>query len=488
MIDNIVRNARIKYQSIPPNRRRILIAIVLGFLFYFWTITSFSGRENLEVNSNSSHHPSDKRDEAVDKLPPVKANINDKGKTSKSRGEALIVVSGFEESTLSDGLKQAYSIYSKRSGDVSVVISASNRIVEEVTSKLDISQKDIIIDDQSTTVADNALFVAKLAKEKNSEELVVIAYDYAMLRTQYVFNTIIPSDISIDFVNTETPAKERSANWNSEYVRFADAEKELKEKGIINEKESYGYHPIRNLPRWMMIARELDGDLKENPDLLKKPAEEMTMVDYGSNYGYFSVHLAQKFPNGKMVSLEGEATTEYKSAATVHKEKLQELGVNNNYICRTRTQPHAFTALKNSHQVYAYQLCLSVFHWFNMPTKESFEEALYNHLMNSRTTFIELPEARKYDGREGQHAWDWVNKWYNGRTEVQIINDLAKKYLWGRYEVKVLGAISHDNRTVRKMLRVDLLDNHPSADVNVVLKTYGCNKDNTYVGEGDVSA
>jgi len=78
-------------------------------------------------------------------------------------------------------------------------------------------------------------------------------------------------------------------------------------------------------------------------------------------------------------------------------------------------------------------------------------------------------KARKYDGREGQHAWDWVNKWYNGRTEVQIINDLgfltlfplflnsfqffandfliAKKYLWGQYEVKVLGAIIHDNRT-----------------------------------------
>jgi len=78
---------------------------------------------------------------------------------------------------------------------------------------------------------------------------------------------------------------------------------------------------------------------------------------------------------GKMISLEGEATTEYKSAATVHKvyyltpkqkynallttcqkEKLQELGVNNNYICRTRTQPIAFSTLKSNNQVYAYQV------------------------------------------------------------------------------------------------------------------------------------
>lgn len=481
MIDNLVRNARIKYQSIPPNRRRILIAIVLGFLLYFWTITSFSGRD---AASSTSAKNDGTKDEAIGKLPPVKANSKTSStKTSKTSGEALIVVSGFDESTLSDGLKQAYAIYSKRSGDVSIVIPSSNSVVEEVTSKLDISQKDIIVDDESTTLAENAVFVAELAKEKKTKEIMVIAYDYAMLRTQYVFNTIIPTNIPIDFVNTETPAKERSANWNKEYTNFAEAEKELKEKALINEKESYGYHPGRNPPRWSMIDRELERDIQANPDLLKKPAEEMTFVDYGSNYGYFSVHLAQKFPNGKMVSLEGEATTEYKSAATVHKEKLQELDVKNNYICRTRTQPVAFASLKNSNQVYAYQFCLSVFHWFNMPTKEAFEEALYNHLMNARTTFIELPEARKYDGREGQHAWDWVNKWYNGRTEVQIINDLAKKHSWGQYEVKVLGAIIHDNRTVRKLLRVDLLNNEPSADLEVILKTYGCNKDNTYVGE-----
>ncbi len=53
-----------------------------------------------------------------------------------------------------------------------------------------------------------------------------------------------------------------------------------------------------------MIERELEGDINENKI---STSDVVTAVDYGSNYGYFSLHMAQKFRKGTVVSLEGEA-------------------------------------------------------------------------------------------------------------------------------------------------------------------------------------
>lgn len=56
-----------------------------------------------------------------------------------------------------------------------------------------------------------------------------------------------------------------------------------------------------------------------------------------------------------------------------------------------------------------------------MPTRDDFEVALANHLVNSYTTFLELPEAKIYIGKEGQHAWKQTNIWFHGRNETAII-------------------------------------------------------------------
>lgn len=144
--------------------------------------------------------------------------------------------------------------------------------------------------------------------------------------------------------------------------------------------------------------------------------------------------------------------------------------------------------------MYDYQLILSVFHWFSpMDTREQFEEALGNNLRNARTTFAELPEAMEYTGKEGQHRWDKVNKWYSGkhnphcyvnktlrfllgRTEEQVIRDVAKKFNF-EINIQVLGALRHDTPTVRKMLRIDVPGNDGSIhDVKKVLNIYNCKK------------
>jgi hypothetical protein len=126
-----------------------------------------------------------------------------------------------------------------------------------------------------------------------------------------------------------------------------------------------------------------------------------------------------------------------------------------------------------AYQVYDYQLCLSVFHWLIMNTKSIFEDTLAVHLLNARTTFIELPEAMNYSGLEGQHAWKKVNRWYDGRDEVTTIKQVAASRQI-KVDVKILGALAHDTGTVRKMIRVDVLDAVPSTNVKTLLETYKC--------------
>lgn len=60
------------------------------------------------------------------------------------------------------------------------------------------------------------------------------------------------------------------------------------------------YQANRNLPKWQMINRELENDKRAS-----LAPTEMIFADYGNNYGFFSLKLAQM---GAVISLEGEMT------------------------------------------------------------------------------------------------------------------------------------------------------------------------------------
>lgn len=221
-----------------------------------------------------------------------------------------------------------------------------------------------------------------------------------------------------------------------------------------------------------MIEREINDDFKTTHK--DTSAANVIVVDYGSNYGYFSLQLAQKFPAGSVFSLEGEAWKEYNGAAEFHVKKMQELSITNNYLCRTLVAPATFEELHKAGQVYDYQLSLSVFHWFvPMNTRDVFEESLSNHILNARTTFIELPEAMNYTGTEGQHMWKRISVWYAGRNEEQVIEGVAARYNLN-VQVKTLGAILHQTGTLRKLIRVDVVDNKKNWELQTMQSIYKC--------------
>eukprot|EP00708_Paratrimastix_pyriformis_P001432 EC839678.1.p2 GENE.EC839678.1~~EC839678.1.p2 ORF type:complete len:233 (-),score=77.63 EC839678.1:71-769(-) len=183
-----------------------------------------------------------------------------------------------------------------------------------------------------------------------------------------------------------------------------------------------------------------------------------SVPDYGSNYGFFSTQLASMMQQqGLVFSMEGEALGEYNGALRWHREHIKSKGLKNNYICETFFDQTMFHAMRRQRLMFDVQFSLSVFHWLEMPTQESFETALADHLSNARVTFIELPQFRHYEGSERQHHWWLVNIWYEGaKSVVDVVSRVAEKAHL-HVAIRVLGTNLHENKTVRQVLRVDLL-------------------------------
>ncbi|EGG13770.1 hypothetical protein DFA_11531 [Cavenderia fasciculata] len=321
-----------------------------------------------------------------------------------------------------------------------------------ITTTYDIDERDIYMDLRATNTAENANNTLTMMLAKNIVRCIIITSDFHLLRSQYTFQTVFPAQIDLEFYGAETSEKMRKTMGTSERALFESSQKDLMNMGII-ETDVVGYHPFRNVPRWRMIEREIELDARMKRDIGKHPL----CVDYGSNQGYFSTSLAQKLPHSRIMSLEGEKTQEYKSAATIHQETLDELNIKNDFICNTTVRPFMFMELVSQNHVYEYQLCLSIFHWFGMKNREEFDKVLFDFLLNSKTSFLELPESMVYVGPHGhgQHEWQRVNRWYEGRSEEVILEDIRTKYNLNM-SWKVLGAIRHDNGTIRKMIRVDV--------------------------------
>ncbi|KAK5579812.1 hypothetical protein RB653_009499 [Dictyostelium firmibasis] len=461
------------------NKIRILIVIVL--VIYLLSFVSF--KSNIEKSDNNNNNNKNKNHKETLKCQDYDENDNDKstcnigvGSDSDIQYDSAIVVLGYSlhpdgmpTQILKERVLLACEYYSKlnnaEGSNTKIILSGKGKqksdpdkafgseaeAMNEIALQNDVSPRDILIENNSSNTAENALFTLNYLEKIGVNRLFIVTSDFHVLRTQYIFQTIFPPTFDLVFVKAKTTLKIQESMRSSEKILFKNSKIDLEKLGALEipGEKIEGYHPYRNLPRWRMIERELNLDDRD--------VKDSKMADYGSNQGFFSIQLAQKFPDATVFSFEGEAMNEYKSAASIHEGKIQDLGLKNNYLCKTRILPSMFEQLSQQHHhLYEYQFCLSIFHWFDMKTQQDFEDTLSNHLMSSRTTFIELPEAMLYKGREGQHAWGRVNTWYQGRNEDEILYDIRQKYNLPKMTWKTLGAILHENNTVRKLIRVDV--------------------------------
>ncbi|KAJ4461893.1 putative DUF218 domain [Paratrimastix pyriformis] len=398
----------------------------------------------------------------------------------------------------------------------------------------------ILLEDRATNTAENALFVKNMLDERKITRLTVITSEFHVDRSRFVFYAVFGArhaGYTIDFVATPTqPASLRNQFIQQETGLYPSSQNDLLKLGLLSGSGAErlpgeplgetpdkttkgstpsGYHPFRNAPRWMLIEDEILGAAEiaamtggqvppgDWPDLLgeqtvvvggprptalaeyEEPLMKIRSVaDYGSNYGFFSTQLASMMQQqGLVFSMEGEALGEYNGALRWHREHIKSKGLKNNYICETFFDQTMFHAMRRQRLMFDVQFSLSVFHWLEMPTQESFETALADHLSNARVTFIELPQFRHYEGSERQHHWWLVNIWYEGAKSVVdvvlwlegaerasppinygishlpyffVVSRVAEKAHL-HVAIRVLGTNLHENKTVRQVLRVDLL-------------------------------
>eukprot|EP01062_Namystynia_karyoxenos_P068234 TRINITY_DN625_c0_g2_i2.p1 TRINITY_DN625_c0_g2~~TRINITY_DN625_c0_g2_i2.p1 ORF type:complete len:375 (+),score=70.22 TRINITY_DN625_c0_g2_i2:74-1126(+) len=257
-------------------------------------------------------------------------------------------------------------------------------------------------------------------------------------------------------------------------------------------KPNWGYDQWRNYPRWELIHKEIqhDGD-RTRP---------ISVVDYGSDQGFFSVSTAYAFPQAEVISVElGDAGGSSWSRGSmdvlwIQEQKIRAYRIQPRVvICQTKLTVQHFADLLRSGVTHDYQYVLSVFHWLPMATRAEFEVVLVTMLRNARTTFIELPSMADHPNFKGQTGYKRFAKWYDGRDDIgQVIKDalrarhvsgtvrLLGRVQWtgkGRYQPVAYprGSVSAGDPWARGLYRVDIPQEKPPAgDCRAHHRIYGC--------------
>eukprot|EP01065_Artemidia_motanka_P035690 TRINITY_DN43580_c0_g1_i1.p1 TRINITY_DN43580_c0_g1~~TRINITY_DN43580_c0_g1_i1.p1 ORF type:complete len:342 (+),score=103.23 TRINITY_DN43580_c0_g1_i1:60-1085(+) len=250
--------------------------------------------------------------------------------------------------------------------------------------------------------------------------------------------------------------------------------------------EAWGYNWKRNRARWAFLHKEIARD--------GSASRPFSLVDYGSDEGFFSVSVAKAFPRSVVVGVEmggvGGSIWKKKGQLDVLKvteNKIREHGVQPRIVmCQTAVKPKHFYALRDAGARHDYQFVLSVFHWFSMPDRAAFEEVLVTMFGNARTTFIEMPIVGDRGPRfSKQVGWNNFLKWYDGRNEFgQVIEDsLNAQNVKGT--VRKIGGVKwypadpkrgETEDWMRDVYRVDIPDGSVEWDCETHFRLYGCNR------------
>lgn len=92
----------------------------------------------------------------------------------------------------------------------------------------------------------------------------------------------------------------------------------------------------------------------------------------------------------------------------------------NNELCNSKVTGDEFELLRLGRSWHwDVQLSLSVMHWLDYTTHESFLRKLGWLLYGARTTFLELPEVRAYGHATGQTRAEQLNRWYGGLLDEE---------------------------------------------------------------------
>jgi len=178
---------------------------------------------------------------------------------------------------------------------------------------------------------------------------------------------------------------------------------------------SFGYNPERNAPRWDAIRPRLEA---------RKP---MSVADYGSNWGFFSLEAAAAFPEALVVSIEdgGMAHTDdprWGKAGMLehHRAEAARRGLGNNVVVPRHITEEWLSRLAEAGVRFDAQMVLSFLHWLDLPGPADFDRCIRTAVRLARTTILEMPKAEPH-----QHNGAQILRWYDGDPDPQRLLERA---------------------------------------------------------------
>lgn len=180
-------------------------------------------------------------------------------------------------------------------------------------------------------------------------------------------------------------------------------------------------------------------------------SDRFTLIDWGSDSGWFSVSAALAFPNANVISVDGSVMLGDSNIQN-HRTRITEEKLQNDTLIDCLFDAATFAAVKKA--PVHYQLALSVFHWMGdgigQPLRDpnDWEAAFLNLIQCAEVTFFEVPNEDSPN--ETPHR---IRSWYGKRNVNDTISDALDR-LDGKAEFRRLGEIDHGSKGYRKLFAI----------------------------------
>ena len=213
--------------------------------------------------------------------------------------------------------------------------------------------------------------------------------------------------------------------------------------------------------RWALIKPEIARD-------------RFTLIDWGSDSGWFSVTTALAFPGSTVLAVDGSVMLG-DSNIQEHLAKIAEEKIENDTLVNCLFDANTFAALKSC--PVHYQYALSVFHWMGdgigrpLHDKNDWDQAFLDLIQCAEVTFFEIPNED--NPQETPHR---IRTWYDGRSAAQAMTDAIQRS-GTNAEFRLLGDIEHSDKGHRQLFvirsGVSAAASGSSAEVAALIKEAG---------------
>jgi len=186
------------------------------------------------------------------------------------------------------------------------------------------------------------------------------------------------------------------------------------------------------------------------------------ILDWGSNEGFFSIHLARLFPKFVVFSVEMD-----NYLIKLHHSHIQETTTLNNIICEGKVDRKKLDTFIKSNINVGIQLLLSIVHWWDITrTLEDFIYYMEKLFSKSVITIVELPLP--------ENDTAYVAKWYYNYTEESILKKIVNNM--PNADIKLIGYERSTHSRDAQNRKIFLITNYNIQNYKYKLSYSECNQ------------